>query len=269
MALACAALIAVIVRMVATFRENLAILAAARHEAVTDALTGLGNRRRLRGRPRARLGDGGRARARALRPQRLQALQRHVRPPRRRRAAQPPRRAARRAVAGARPRLPHGRRRVLRAARRRRSARPRRSTLRRGTRSPSSGEGFAVDALVRHGRAARARPTDALEALRLADPRMYARKRGRRARARRTRASRCCCALLSERDPELGDHVDGVAELAVARRRAARACRRRARRRSASPPRCTTSASSRSPTRSSTSPGRWTTTSGRSCAATR
>jgi diguanylate cyclase (GGDEF)-like protein len=58
MALACAALIAVILRMVATFRENLAILEDARRETVTDALTGLGNRRRLLADLDQRLGDG-------------------------------------------------------------------------------------------------------------------------------------------------------------------------------------------------------------------
>jgi diguanylate cyclase (GGDEF)-like protein len=37
----------VIVRMVLTFRENLTVLAASRRDALSDALTGLGNRRRL------------------------------------------------------------------------------------------------------------------------------------------------------------------------------------------------------------------------------
>ena len=66
------------------------MLRASREEAQTDALTGLGNRRALRARARARAAarDGRRAaRARPLRPRRLQALQRHLRPPRRRRAA--------------------------------------------------------------------------------------------------------------------------------------------------------------------------------------
>jgi diguanylate cyclase (GGDEF)-like protein len=40
-------LIAVIVRTALTFRENLQMLAYSRHEALTDPLTGLGNRRRL------------------------------------------------------------------------------------------------------------------------------------------------------------------------------------------------------------------------------
>ena len=60
MALACAALVAVIVRMVATFRENLQILAASQNEALTDALTGLGNRRSILADLDERLADGGR-----------------------------------------------------------------------------------------------------------------------------------------------------------------------------------------------------------------
>jgi two-component system cell cycle response regulator len=45
--LAAASLIAVMVRTMLTFRDNVAMLRASRHEAHTDALTGLGNRRAL------------------------------------------------------------------------------------------------------------------------------------------------------------------------------------------------------------------------------
>ncbi|MEA2479163.1 MAG: hypothetical protein QOJ07_1085, partial [Thermoleophilaceae bacterium] len=45
--LAVATLSLVIVRLALTFRENIALLASSREEAATDALTGLGNRRKL------------------------------------------------------------------------------------------------------------------------------------------------------------------------------------------------------------------------------
>ena len=47
LALAIATLAAVIVRMAVTFRENIRLLKASRLEALTDVLTGLGNRRKL------------------------------------------------------------------------------------------------------------------------------------------------------------------------------------------------------------------------------
>jgi two-component system cell cycle response regulator len=46
-ALAAASLVVVMVRFFLTFKENVAMLRASRHEAMTDALTGLGNRRAL------------------------------------------------------------------------------------------------------------------------------------------------------------------------------------------------------------------------------
>ncbi len=86
------------------------------HQATHDALTGLGNRRKLYGDVERALGDARAAhvRARPLRPRRLQGLQRRVRPSRRRRAARAPRPPDGRR--GRRPgdRLSHGRRRVLR-----------------------------------------------------------------------------------------------------------------------------------------------------------
>ena len=56
--LAAAAMLAVIARMALTFRDKLQLLAAARIEAETDALTGIGNRRKLMTDLEATLTDG-------------------------------------------------------------------------------------------------------------------------------------------------------------------------------------------------------------------
>ena len=72
-------------------------LRASHEQALTDDLTGLGNRRHLhRAARRGAIASGARRRVRAAadRPRRLQGAQRHARPPRRRRGAAPDRPAA-------------------------------------------------------------------------------------------------------------------------------------------------------------------------------
>ena len=56
--LAAVAIVLVIVRAAWTFRENLKLLVASRREAVTDALTGLGNRRQMQGALERALAEG-------------------------------------------------------------------------------------------------------------------------------------------------------------------------------------------------------------------
>ena len=127
-----------------TFRENSSIAASIQVLSVTDPLTHLWNRRKLL----ADLEDAHQerrrrsARARALRPQRLQALQRPLRPSGRRRAARAPRGEAHRRGGHRRDVLPPRRRRVLRsrpccrkASSRRSSTRPRSRSARSGTAS--------------------------------------------------------------------------------------------------------------------------------------
>jgi diguanylate cyclase (GGDEF)-like protein len=76
-----------------------------------------------------------------------------------------------------------------------------------------SGEGFAVSAAF--GSVVVPRDTgDAAEAMRKADEAMYAQKHSGRATAGR-QSSAVLLTALSERHPDLGDHLDGVTELAV------------------------------------------------------
>ena len=77
--------------------------------------------------------------------------------------------------------------------------------------------------------------TDAAEALRIADQRMYAQKHaGRMSAARQVKES--LLTVLGARDPALVRHARTVADLAEATARRARSHPRRARDRSASPP---------------------------------
>ena len=75
------------------------------------------------------------------------------------------------------------------------------------------GDGFSIGA----SRGTALIPTDTTdphEALRIADTRMYARKSLGRTSAGRQSAD-VLLSVLSERDPELGGHIDGVAEMCV------------------------------------------------------
>ena len=88
--LAAGALVLATVRTMLTYLENVRILRTRAYEATTDVLTGLSNRRQLlvdlEGSVAGWVGPG-RSHADVLRPQRLQALQRHLRTSGRRRPA--------------------------------------------------------------------------------------------------------------------------------------------------------------------------------------
>jgi two-component system, cell cycle response regulator len=213
--LASLCVLVVIARMALTFRENLAMLATRTHEAETDPLTGLGNRRRLMLDLERRLAEPderpmvlalfdlngfkhyndtfGHPAGDAL----LARLGRSL--------------ATFSALRGSAYRmggdefcalLERGREPVdvlVRAAA---------STL------TEDGDGFAIRAS--HGAVELPDETaDAIEALRLADGRMYANKNSGRASAGEQSSSVLMTALV-ERNPDLGDHVNGVAELAEA-----------------------------------------------------
>ena len=131
--LAAAALLALMLRLTLLMAAHRRMLASAERDARTDSLTGLPNRRRARRRAAVAGGPPVAGGPRALRPRRVQGLQRHASaiPPATRccsasRGSSPSR-------PGSRPRVPHRRRRVLRRHRageiapRRVAAPPRRS----------------------------------------------------------------------------------------------------------------------------------------------
>ena len=219
-------------------------LDATAQEARTDELTGLRT-----GAPCSRSSSSGdrerELHADARRPQRLQALQRHLRPSRRRCAAPAARPQARGRVRGPRDRGPPRRRRVLRPALR--SDVPRTRHMRCCARRSAT----RAKASITSASGVVAVPGEAHEssaALRLADSRMYAAKVG----AHPTPEAGMSAALkrmLEERHPGLGSQLEEGASLAVACAESLGLSPTRSGWCSA-PPACTTSARSASPPRS-------------------
>jgi two-component system, cell cycle response regulator len=215
--LAAASLLAVFARLILTLRENARILAATRREALTDALTGLGNRRALtRDLERAVCGDDGPALLALFdldgfkhyndsygHPAGDALLQRLG-----------TKLAAHVAGTGTAYRMGGDEFCVLLPLRDDGEAQ---ATLAAGALA-EHGDGFTIT--CSYGAVSvPAEADEAGEALRIADHRMYANKNGGRTSAR-SQSRDVLLRALAERDPGLGEHISGVAELAeaVARR---------------------------------------------------
>lgn len=215
-ALAAASMLAVGVRLALTSRENAAMLAASRREALTDALTGLGNRRALSNDLAELLPD-----ATADQPLVLVLFDldgfKHYNDCYGHPAGDD---LLVRMGANLRRRVAdHGRGYRMGgdefcALLRPRLERPEVAAAHTAAALHERGEGF--DVRSSHGFVVLPRETtDAADALRLADQRMYARKHGTRASAGH-QSRDVLLRALAERNPDLGEHLSTVAELAVA-----------------------------------------------------
>ena len=214
-ALAMGSLVGIVVRAALTFRDNLRMLGRSRRDAETDSLTGLGNRRKLMLDLQATLAPDAPAGERMLLlfdldgfkqyndvfghpagDALLRRLGENLRAPWR-----------------LRERLPPGRRRVLRAGGPARAER-RRDHLRLRGGPHRAGRGLRGRLLVRDGPAAgrRRRAGDRDQARRPA----HVRAEARPALLGLAPDPRRPARVLHERDPHLGEHMRGVAELAGA-----------------------------------------------------
>ena len=214
--LAGAALVAVGVRLFMAFRDNAIMLNATRHEALTDALTGLGNRRALTQDLERELAGAGDADPVVLVLFDLDGFKHYNdcygHPAGDDLLVRLGGNLARR-VAG------HGRAYRMGgdefcALLRPRLARPEMVAAHAAAALRERGEGFDIGSS--HGCVvAPAEVDDPAEALRIADQRMYAQKHGGRPSAG-SQSRDVLLRALAERNPDLGEHLSTVAELAVA-----------------------------------------------------
>ena len=211
--LAAASLLAVLARLVLTLRENAGMLVTSRQEALTDALTGLGNRRALT-RDLDRVADArhdgavlalfdldgfkhyndsyGHPAGDALLERLGAKLGAHV------------------AGAGSAYRMGGDEFCVLLDV----AGDPVEQAAACAGALTEHGDGFTITCSF-GAIAVPAEADDAGEALRIADQRMYAHKASGRTSAR-NQSRDVLLRALSERNPELGEHISGVAELAEA-----------------------------------------------------
>ena len=178
-------------------------------DATTDALTGLGNRRKLFADMAGLVASVGAARPcrRHLRPRRLQGVQRHVRPPGRRCPARPRRRAPRQAVAGRGGHTASAATSSSSSRRPRRRGRPGRGT----GRAHEEGAGFSIG--CSRGSTRILAGVTLEQALHEADQRLYAKAlappRGR------TEARDALLQVLAEQTRTSSPHLGHVAALAA------------------------------------------------------
>ncbi len=212
--LASASLLAVMARLTLTFRENVEMLRASREEAMTDSLTGLGNRRALTLELEDLLPDDGPARPFVLALFDLDGFKHYNDT-----FGHPAGDALLIRLGSNLAACLHGRGRAFRMGGDEFCV-----LLEPGLDDPAqlvqsaaaalseSGEGFAIG--CSHGSVLLpGEASDHPEALRIADQRMYASKHAGRLSAGR-QSTDVLLRALTERNPMLGGHLSGVAELA-------------------------------------------------------